>query len=573
MSSAWQVGFILKINITSAMNRLSDSVIFLIFLVGCSNDPLYKIYYNGNIWTGDHRNPFATAIVVNDQSIIYVGNDADALQMAFANSTKINLFGNFVTPGLIDNHVHFISGGLQLSRIDLNNVFSKKEFQKRLIKYDKNLPDGAWILGGNWDHELWGGQYPDKSWIDDVISNRPVLLDRLDGHMALANTEALFIAKISSDIEDPDGGIIIKDEKNNPTGILKDNAIRLVSSCIPDPSQSEMDDALNAAMNHAISLGVTQVHDMGSWEDLQTYIRNHKNGNLKIRIKIYPWYTSYKSVIQYVKQNGSGDDWLRWDGLKGMIDGSLGSKTAWMHKPYLSDDFANEEEKLSTMGILTIEDTIEFKRILRMTDRAGIQHAVHAIGDRANDWILNEYAKINNEIGDRERRPRIEHSQHLSKTALKRFGEENIIPSMQPYHLYDDGSWAHKRIGNDLLSRSYAFKTLLESGANVTFGSDWTVAPLNPMLGMYAAVTRRTRDGKNQEGWFPLEKITIEDALKSYTIRNAYAAFWEGKTGSIEKGKYADFVVHSINLLQVAPEKIAESHVIRTVISGKDYQF
>jgi len=549
-------------------------LLLLITLIsGCSRKQVHKIYFNGIVWTGDQNIPIVSAIAVMDEIIVAIGSDKEILDMANQETDKIDLSGNFVTPGFIDNHVHFISGGLQLSRVNLSDVTTKKEFQKRLENHEKYLSDGAWILGGNWDHELWGGQYPDKSWIDDVIMNRPVLINRLDGHMALANSKALELASITAQTNDPIGGIILRDQSNEPTGILKDLAMDMVSHLVPELSNKELDYALSIAMDYALSLGVTQIHDMGSWKDLETYKRNYDRDNLRIRVKIYPWYTNWEKIIHYVNNNGPGDDWLRWDGLKGMMDGSLGSRTAWMNKPYLSDPLSNEKESVATVGIVTLEDTLDFKNILRKTDEANIQHAVHAIGDRANDWILNEYAKIKIDLGPKDRRPRIEHSQHLSVSALTRFASENVIPSMQPYHLYDDGSWAHKRIGYDLLSRTYVFKTLIESGAKLTFGSDWTVAPLNPNKGIYAAVTRRTRDGKNQDGWFPKEKITVQDALECYTINNAYAAFWDDKTGSISIGKYADFVVHSVNFLTSKPEQILNSRVLRTVVSGRDYLF
>ena len=312
---------------------------------------------------------------------------------------------------------------------------------------------------------------------------------------------------------------------------------------------------------------------MGSWSDLETYKRNHDKGDLHIRIKIYPWYTNWKQIIEHVRQNGPGDEWLRWDGIKGMLDGSLGSRTAWMHRPYLPETGTKDKETLPTVGIITLDDTTEFKYLLRETDKANVQHTVHAIGDKANDWILKEYSKIKRELGNKDRRSRIEHSQHLSPSAIERFATDDIIPSMQPYHLYDDGSWAHKRIGYDLLSRTYVFRSLIDSGANLTFGSDWTVAPLDPIKGIYAAVTRRTRDGKNPDGWFPNEKISVDEALMCYTINNAYAAFWDRTTGSITPGKYADFVVHSLNLLTTSYEELLGSRVLRTVVAGKDHIF
>ena len=547
----------------------------LVLTIYCctSNETIEKVYYNGVIWTGDKDNPMASAIWVDGDKIQFVGTDDQVLKRSKDHIEKIDLGGRFVTPGFIDNHVHFMSGGLQLSRVDLRNVKSKKEFQELISKADNELNEGTWMQGGNWDHELWGGQYPDRSWIDEVVSNRPVFLDRLDGHMGLANSKALSLANITGDTDDPIGGIILKNSNGQPTGILKDLAMGLCIKLIPEPSSKELDLALKKATEYALSLGVTQVHDMGSWTDLQTYKRNHSKDELNIRIKIYPWYTNWKDIIQNVRQNGTGDEWLRWDGIKGMMDGSLGSRTAWMHRPYLSETGTKNKEILPTVGIITLDDTTDFKYLLRETDKADIQHTVHAIGDKANDWILEEYAKIREELGEKDRRSRIEHSQHLSPSAIERFAKDDIIPSMQPYHLYDDGSWAHKRIGYDLLSRTYIFRSLIDSGANLTFGSDWTVAPLDPVKGIYAAVTRRTRDGKNPDGWFPNEKISVEEALMCYTINNAYAAFWEKTTGSIAAGKYADFVVHSSNLLTASNDELFKSKVMRTVIAGKDHIF
>ncbi|MDP6169037.1 MAG: amidohydrolase [Candidatus Marinimicrobia bacterium] len=547
----------------------------IVLLCSCSSiDPVEKLYLNGSIWTGDEDNPRASAIIVRGEKIVFVGSDTQALSMVNENAEQIDLQGKFVTPGLIDNHVHFITGGMQLSQVNLYDVSSKEEFQKRVLETDNLLPKGKWMVGGNWDHEKWGGNYPDRSWIDEVAMDRPVLLDRLDGHMALANGKALLLANITERTNDPDGGIVQKDGSGYPTGILKDNAIGLCSNLIPDDSKEELDQALERAMDQALSMGITQVHDMGSWEDLETYQRCLDNGDLKIRVKLFTWYSNWRDILSYVKENGPGGDWLKWDGIKGMMDGSLGSRTAWMNRPYLPDHGgSSSKEALPTVGILTIEDTSSFKTLLRETDKANIQHAVHAIGDKANDWILDEFAKIRSENGERDRRSRIEHAQHLSPTAIDRFSKENIIPSMQPYHLFDDGSWAHKRIERDLLSRTYVFKSLLDRGANLTFGSDWTVAPLDPMTGIYAAVTRRTRDDRNSDGWFPKEKISTEEALRCYTINNAYAAFWDSTTGSISVGKNADFVVHSHDLLTISPEQIIKSKVLRTVVGGRDHLF
>ncbi len=533
-----------------------------IMCFSCSLPRADKVYYNGNIWTGDQNQPSAQAIAVFKDRIIFVGEDNIALKLAGDNTEKIDLSGKFVTPGLMDNHTHFMWGGYQLSSVNLRDADNKAEFQRRIKKFAENLPEGAWMLGGEWDHEMWGGQLPDKSWIDEVIPDVPVHLGRLDGHMSLANAKAMEIAGIDTNTADPVGGIIVRDKNGNPTGVFKDEAMSLISSAEPSRTHSELDAAFEAAMNYALSLGVTQVHDMSTWEDLETYKRVYAAGNLKIRIKSFPWYTNWEKIIANVEKNGPGDDWLRWDGIKAMMDGSLGSRTAWMYEPYLDDP--------STRGIITLQDTTEFKHILRETDKANIQHAIHAIGDQANDWILNQFALIRLEQGERDRRSRVEHAQHLSTSAVGRFAAENVIPSMQPYHVFDDASWAHKRIDGDCLSRTYIFKTLIESGANLTFGSDWTVAPINPMKGIVSAMTRHTRDGKNPDGWYRDERISIEDALKCYTVNNAYAAFREDITGSITVGKYADFVVHSVNFLEATPEGILNSKILRTVVGGDE---
>ncbi len=552
----------------------------VIILFSCNNEnKVDKLYYNGIIWTGDKIIPYASAIAVSGEHIVFVGTDEDALNFIGHNTIKIDLKKKFITPGFIDSHVHLLSGGLQLSRLDLSDVNNKEEFQRRIESADKELKKSKWIVGGNWDHEKWGGKYPDKSWIDEIVADRPILLDRLDGHMSLANSRALEIAGINEQTRNPIGGIIQKDDNGLPTGILKENAIELCRMHIPNESQEDLDIALEKAMDYAISLGITQVHDMGYSQDsnplrdLEVYMRNHIRNKLKIRIKRYSWYLGWKDLIKYIDNNGIGDDWLRWDGIKAMIDGSLGSKTAWMNKPYLVDNEHLSKKHTSSFGILALEDTAAFKNILINTDKANIQHAVHAIGDQANDWILNKYTNIMESNGFKDRRSRVEHAQHLSEEAISRFSKEKIIPSMQPYHLFDDGSWAHKRVGYDILSRTYVFRSLIDSGANLAFGSDWTVASLNPMTGIYAAVTRRTRDKKNQDGWFPNEKISVEDALKCYTTNNAYAAFWEDKTGSITVGKYADFLVHSKNLLTIDHNDLLESRILRTVVGGTDYIF
>jgi len=478
------------------------------------------------------------------------------------NSTAIiDLKNDFVVPGFMDNHTHFMSGGAMLTNIDLHSARSPNEFKERFKNYTKTIKSGEWITGGNWDHEHWGGLLPDRFWIDQYTKDNPVLVSRVDGHMALANSNALETAEIDINTPDPVGGVIVRDSKSGmPTGILKDNAINLVSNKIPKETKEKRNQFLNTAMKHAASVGITQIHDMCQWIDLETY-RNNKN-YLTLRIYAFPWYSNWKDLITLIKKEGIGDDHLRWNGIKAMVDGSLGSRTAWMYEPYLDDS--------STSGLLRIADTIEFKKIIKSVDNIGVQLAVHAIGDKANDWILNQIIKLDQINGKRDRRSRIEHAQHLTHSAIHKIYKNKIIPSMQPYGCIDDTRWMHKRISNSLMSRSYIFKTFLEKNVNLTFGSDWDVTPLNPLKGIYAAVTRNTLDGSNPKGWFPEQRLSVEQAIMCYTKNNAYSGFQESKLGTIEKGKYADFVVLSDDITAIDPENILTTFVLRTVVGGKD---
>ena len=448
--------------------------------------------------------------------------------------------------------------------VNLRQVKTKEQFINTLKKYTTALSDKRWVLGGDWDHEAWGGELPSKEWIDAVTDEHPVLLSRYDGHMALANSKALQLAGITSKTADPAGGTIEKDAKGEPTGILRDEAMGLVYNVIPQPTPAELDEAFQRAMEHALSLGVTQVHDMGSyggWTDRATYERAYKNNKLNIRIYSFASINTWQLLSQYIIKNGRGDDMLRWGGLKGFVDGSLGSTTAWFYTPYL--------DAPNTTG-LQVTDTISLRKWIIAADAAGLQVATHAIGDRANDWLLEAYAEAVKQNGEKDRRFRIEHAQHLTPAGIKNFGLQHVIPSMQPYHAIDDGKWAYKRLDDTRLRGTYAFKSLLASKATLTFGSDWTVAPLNPLEGIYAAVTRRTLDNNNPNGWYPDEKISVEDAVRCCTASNAYAGFQDNKLGILKAGMLADLVVLSENIFTIKPEKIKEVKVLHTIVNGKE---
>jgi predicted amidohydrolase YtcJ len=518
------------------------------------------LYVNGVIWTGVRGTPDATVLAVKDGVISYVGNGDT---MRFTAHETVDLEGGFVMPGFIDAHVHFLDGGAGLASVQLRDAATPEEFAGRIADYAKTLPADRWVLNGNWDHESWGGELPRREWIDEATADTPVFVVRLDGHMALANSAALNLAGIDANTVAPGGGEIVRDENGEPTGILKDNAMNLVFKVIPKPSDDELLDVFEMAQSHALSLGLTQVHAVtGNPNEttmLDAFRLAHDRGVMKIRIYAFTPIEDWKNAAALVEKEGRGDDVLRWGGLKGFVDGSLGSTTAWFYEPYA--------DAPATSGFpLTPPDTL--KSLISDADATGLQLAVHAIGDRAIDVLIGDMRETSGaEIASR--RYRIEHFQHPSISAIKAAAESGIIASMQPYHAIDDGRWAEKRIGPERIKTTYAFRTILDQGAYLSFGSDWPVAPLSPIEGVYAAVTRRTIDGANPDGWQPQEKITVEEALTAYTAMNAYAGFEEEQTGTLETGKRADLVVLSDDPRAVDPITIQNIKVLATIVGGE----
>jgi predicted amidohydrolase YtcJ len=530
---------------------------------GCSSPevPADMVFLGGTVWSGIPGEPVAEALAVKAGFVQAVGTNREVRALRGRGTEVVRLKGRMVVPGFIDSHTHFIPGGFQLSSVDLRDADSRDEFGARIVEFMQGLRPGEWIVGGDWDHEMWGGELPDKSWIDAGTLLNPVLVSRLDGHMALANSVALELAGITASTPVPPGGEIVLDpETGQPTGILKDEAMGLVSRVIPEPTEDELDKALDDAIGYALSMGVTQTHHMGTWGDLETFRRARASGRLKMRVYSVVPISTWERLRDFVEENGKGDDYLWWGGLKGFVDGSLGSTTAWFYDPYADDP--------STSGLLTT-DTASLRRWALAGDEAGFQLFIHAIGDRANDWLLDVYEETIEQNGPRDRRFRIEHAQHLSPEAIARFSSLGVTPAMQPFHAIDDGRWAEKRIGSERVRTTYAFRSLLDAGASLSFGSDWTVAPMDVLQGLYAALTRRTTDGANPTGWVPEEKISLEEALTAYTSGSAYAGFMEGKVGLLEAGKYADFVVLSQDLFQMDAVEIPTVQVEMTMVGGE----
>ncbi len=527
------------------------------------------IVFNATVHTMDPHKPTAEAVAIYGQRVVAVGSSKEIKGMAGAATRLIDAQGQLVLPGFNDAHVHFLSGGFQLSSVDLRDADTPQEFSDRIRRFAEKLPSGRWITGGDWDHERWANvngsaPLPTKELIDRFTPNTPVFVSRLDGHMALANSLALKLAGVTRETPDPPGGLIVRDAKTGePTGVLKDAAMSYVWKVVPESSFEEKLAAARAATEHAARLGVTSVQDVSAGNDVGVYQTLLDRGELKTRIYAVSPLPAWERLARTGVRAHFGNHMLRIGGLKGFSDGSLGSTTAFFYEPY--------KDAPNTSGLAGDEMFPEGAMLTRVreADRAGLQIMIHAIGDRANDLILSIFEQVTRENGERDRRFRIEHAQHLRREDIPRFGRAKVIASMQPYHAIDDGRWAEKRIGKERARTTYAFRSLLDAGATLAFGTDWTVAPLDPMLSIYAAVTRRTLDGKNPQGWVPEQKISVEEAVRAYTVGSAYAEFQDGVKGSITPGKLADLVMLSRDIYKIDPKEIEKVKVVMTIMDGR----
>jgi predicted amidohydrolase YtcJ len=551
--------------------RFRSSLIGSIGLSTCGGTPSTispDLVVFGRVWTGDSASPWAGAVAVLGDTVVAVGDSARVARMAGPATRALSSGKGMVVPGFMDGHIHFMDGGAQLVSLDLRDATSPAEFVARLKAYARKLPRGAWISGGDWDHERWtGAPLPERSWIDSVTPDNPVFINRLDGHMALANSAALELAGVTRAIAEVPGGVIVRGRGGEPTGILKDAAQQLVLRVVATPAPEQDDSALARAMAWAAARGVTAVATLNNgvgerstWADYAAFQRMRAAGKLTVRVTLYPEIWGWRQVAESVRAHGRDDDWINVNGVKGYVDGSLGSTTALFYEPYA--------DAPGTRGLLvTPEDSL--RAWIGAADSAGIQVAVHAIGERANGLLLSIFDSVARAHGPRDRRFRIEHAQHLRPQDVTRLAASGVIASMQPYHALDDGRWAEKRVGPERIKHMYVFRSLLNAGAHLGFGSDWTVVPLDPLLGIYAAVTRRTLDGKHPDGWVPEEKITVEEALQAYTSGDAYGVFAERTRGRLIPGYKADLVLLDQDLTRIPPEAIERVTVRATVVGGR----
>ncbi len=569
---------------------------------------------NGTIWTVDEDNPRAEAIAARNGRIIFVGSTANAAIHIGEATQVVDLGGAFVTPGFYDNHVHFEGTGRLLYGLNLLDVSDEANFVSRIRDVDRRYAPGTWITGGDWSaYETWAegevaeagrevnpddlyGNFflPNKDMIDDFTEDRPVLVRRFDRKVYMANTAALERAGIRKGTPDPEGVAVERDDSGEPTGALfnpvsgavestvlvRDNVRTLFSELIPEPSREQRIAETREAWSKMASVGLTSYCDITSnpiYVDIYREMRD--KGEMTARARYRPPLDRWESMADLGIKVGFGDDWIRFGATKAWIDGIMGNSSARFYEPYTHNPSSRGIWRDIMFPFERSPDNPEdmqsrLERLAIQADAANIQLTVHAIGDEANGYLMDMLERIIAKNGERDRRFRLVHAQVMTDRDIKRGGEMNIVAEVQPFHTSDDMRWMEERIGRDRSRGAYAFRRLWDSGAVVSFGSDspGTNASryyLNPMLGLYAAVTRKTLSGQPEGGWFPQEKLSVEEAIQAYTLNTAYAGYEEGMKGSITVGKLADFVVLSDNLLTINPDLIKDVTVKTTYVGGK----
>jgi predicted amidohydrolase YtcJ len=523
------------------------------------------IVVNASAWTGDPAQPAAEAVAVAGDRIAAVGSRADVEPLRGPATRVVDAGGRFLMPGFNDAHIHLMTGGIQLESVDLKDASTPDEFARRVGERAKQAAAGEWLLGGNWDEQRWpASPLPTRALIDGLTRDTPVWLDRYDQHMSLANSAALRIAGLTRETPDPPGGLIVRDAAGEPTGILKDAARALVLRHVPAPTAGQRERTLRRALAHLAALGVTSAQDMGpDPADVAVYEALSARGELTCRIRAVTGEVALASALEQGRFHPVRGPWFDVSGAKGFADGSLGSATACFFDPYA--------DAPSWCGLLSgeMQPLDAMRRRLLAIDRAGEQLCVHAIGDRAVSIVLDLFEDIVTANGPRDRRLRVEHSQHVARRDFARYAALGAIASVQPYHAVDDGQWAERRIGPERVETAFAFRTFLEHGVRLAFGTDWPVAPLDPVQTVRAAVTRATLDGRHPEGWCPGQKLTVAEALEACTAGAAYAEFKQRDKGSIEAGKLADMVLLSADPFRVPPAALGDLKVDLTIAGGR----
>ena len=526
--------------------------------------PADLVLLSARIWTGETGRPRAEALAAREGRIVAIGANHEIEALAGPATRAIDGHGRRVLPGLIDAHTHMSMGGFNLLAVDLRHTKDESDLTTQLARFAETRPAGQWITDGTWDHQQWPiARLPTRALLDPATGDRPTCIARQDGHMVVCNSLALNLAKITRDVPDPPGGVIVRDASGQPTGVLKDAAMAAIRAVRPARTLDELTQALRVAMKRTAENGVTSVQDLpGDPRDLEAWEMLRDRRELTVRVN----YRASLSDWEKARDKRAAmkhDEWLRLGGVKGFADGSLGSSTALFFEPYEDEPGNRGVQAAMAISLAGLEERVA------AADLAGLQVEIHAIGDRANADVLDVFERVRRANGRKDRRLRIEHAQHLRPSDIPRFAKLGVIASMQPYHAIDDGRWAQMRIGRKRCLTAYAFRSLHYAKAVLAFGSDWDVAPLSPLAGIFAAVTRRTIDGKNPGGWVPEQKITVTEAIRAYTSSAAYAAFEEHEKGTLASGKLADFVVLSADPFAVRPEDLERIEVDATVVDGR----
>lgn len=537
------------------------------FITSCSSaiQPADLVLRNGKIATVNESFDFAEAVAVRGDTIIAVGDDTEIEKYIGPDTKTIDLDGKLVVPGLIDAHAHMLGYGTSLTELDFRGTTSFSQIVDMVAEKAKKTRPGEWITGNSWDQNDWENvKLPSHETLSQAVPDKPVWLTRVDGHAAIANRKALEIAGITNQTKNPEGGEIIRDSSGKATGVFVDNAMFLVSQYIPDPSSEQIREALAQAARKCCAAGLTEVHDAGV---SPTIIEHYKylidNNELVIRINAMLHPPGSDDIAGYMKDHklvGYGNNFLTVRSMKLFMDGALGSSGAALFKPY------SDRPGYSGLLTTTYEQVLQISRAALET---GFQVCTHAIGDRGNRLVLDAYEQALKERPTNDHRFRIEHAQVVTLEDIPRFAALGILPSMQPTHATSDMYWAEDRVGPERIKGAYAWQKFLRNGCIIPCGSDFPVEEINPMLGFYAAITRKDPKGWPEGGWYPEECMTREQVLRGFTIWAAYAAFQENILGSIEPGKLADMVVLSKDILTVAPEEILSTVPLYTIIGGK----
>ena len=532
--------------------------------------PADVIVLNARVYTVNPQQPWAEAIAIRGDKIVAVGSAKDLATYRGASTKTIDAGGRLVLPGFTDCHIHFMEGSLGLTHVDLNGSGSVQEIQKRVKEYAAAHPNEPWITGMGWTYPTFGAAaLPDKKILDDVVPDRPVFLSAFDGHSSWANSKALAMAGITRDTPDPPNGKIVRDEKGDATGALKEAAGDLVEKVVPKPTRDERLTALRKGIHEANKYGLVRVHSAGGdFQYLDLYDELRRNGELTLR-----FYVAYfldppeltPGALEKIEQARATykDDWISGGVVKTMLDGVVEAHTAAMLAPY-SDD-PTQTGKL-------FWDPAKYRQAVTELDQRGLQIFTHAIGDKGIRTALDAYQNAEQTNHTSDARPRIEHIETVSAEDVPRFGKLGVIASMQPLHSYPDDDtlkiWS-RNAGPDRASRAWVWNSIEKGGGHIAFGSDWPVVTLNPWPGVQTAVTRQTAQGEPAGGFIPQQRLTVEDTIRAYTLGAAFAGRREKTEGSIEAGKLADIIVLSQDLFKVEPSDIGKTEVMLTMVGGK----